>query len=175
MSCFPLCGDASRLTHPRSENLVQPIIYAMGIFGIVAAVVIPVAGLIVTIVLFALAQRRKRVELFNENSTRFRAAFSDSITGLNDCKRDVNSIVSNARIDHDRAIEEFRWHLPSKRVAEFDRAVSEYRLLRDSAEPAFFQLARAEVTGMPTKDQRPFCIELLRVINKLLGFARPIH
>lgn len=145
----------------------------MGIIGIVTAVVIPVAGLIVTIVLFALAQRRKRVELFNDNSTRFRAAFSDAIAGLNDCERDVHSIVSKAKIDHDRAIEEFRWHIPEKRVAEFSRAVSEYRSLRDSAEPAFVQFYRAKATGMPTQDQRPFCIELLRVINKLLEFAKP--
>lgn len=147
----------------------------MGIFGIVAAVVIPVAGFIVTILLFVLGRKRKRIELFNEISARFRAAFSDSIVGLNDCGKDAHFIVSNAKIDHDKAIEEFRWHLPHKRVAEFNRAVNEYRSLRDSAEPAFLQFARAKATGMPTKDQRPFCIELLRVINKLLDFAKPIH
>ncbi|HWG21542.1 MAG TPA: hypothetical protein VG225_13515 [Terracidiphilus sp.] len=141
----------------------------------VAAVVIPVAGLIVTILVFVLGGRRKRIELSNENSARFRAAFSDSIAGLNDCEKDARFILSNAKIDHDTAIENFRWHLPRKRVAEFNRAVNEYRSLRDSAEPAFLQFVRAEATGMPAKDQRPFCIELLRVINKLLDFAKPIH
>ena len=83
--------------------------------------------------------------------------------------------MSNAKIDHDQTIEEFRWYLPRKRVAEFNTAVNEYRSLRDSAEPASLQFARTEASRMPTKDQRPFCIELLRVINKLLDFARPIR
>ncbi|HXR37872.1 MAG TPA: hypothetical protein VN776_02205 [Terracidiphilus sp.] len=146
----------------------------MGIFGIVAAVVIPVAGLIVTIVLFVLGRKRKRIELFNEISARFRAAFSDSVAGLND-EKDAFWIVSKSKIDHDKAIEEFRWHLPAKRVAKFNRAVNEYRSLRDSAEPSFFQFVRAEATGKPTRDQRPFCVELLAAINKLLDFAKPIH
>jgi len=141
----------------------------------VAAVVIPVAGIVVTVALFVLALRRKRNDNYNEASTRFRAAFSDSIAGLNECEKDVHFILSNAKIDHDKAIEEFRWHLPGKRVAEFNRAVNEYRLSRGSAEPAFLQFVRAEATGMPIKDQRPFCIELLGVINKLLDFAKPIR
>lgn len=147
----------------------------MGIFGIIVAV----AGLMVPIVLFVLDQKRKRIEpsieSFDQASTQFRAAFSDSIAGLNDCEKDIHFLMSSAKIDHDKAIEEFRWYLPRKCVAEFSRVVIEYRSLRDSAEPAFLQFARAEATGRLIEDQRSFCIELLGAINKLLDFAKPIR
>jgi hypothetical protein len=135
--------------------------------------IISIFGITVTIVLFELSWKRKRVKSFNDICTHFRSAFLESIAELSICSNDIHFIMSRARTNHEAAIDEFRRHMPQRKLTQFDAAVSEYRILRDSTEPSLLRYYRERATGVPLKDQRSECTELLIAINRMLSFAKP--
>ena len=99
---------------------------------------------------------------------RFRAAFMPALGELDAGKRDPFHVLAQSRLAHDAAILEYRHHIGSQLVVNYDDAVKRFRRIRDGTRPgilSFYQLQSSGVTTGARIEQ------VVGAIEQLLSFT----
>ena len=83
----------------------------------------------ITICIFILTGHRERTKSKCEAIAKFRAAFAEAITQINN--KDAHFLMRQAQVQHDIAIYEFRPFVNSKQIKNFDEAVQKFQRYRN--------------------------------------------
>ena len=127
----------------------------------------PVLAAAVAVTLFVLSGRRDRAKSKREAASRFRAAFSEAITQIDN--KDSHLLMHEALTQHDVAIHEFRRVVRPDQLVNFDAAADKFRLIRGQLTPAILAYWNTISANKPidTSDT----IALKAALNELLTFA----
>ena len=124
-------------------------------------------GAAVTISVFILTGRRERAKSKREAIAKFRSAFAEAITQIDN--KDPHFLMSQAQVQHDVAIFEFRAFVDPRRVNYFDEAVEKFHRCRGEMRPALFTVLESSVSGKPIDNSDT--LKLKEALNELLAFA----
>ena len=125
-----------------------------------------VTAILGAVVAYALAGWRERDTSKRNAVTKFRSAFAEAVTQINN--KGAHFLMNQAQVQHDVAIYEFRQFVDSNQLKKFDEAVEKFRQCRSTLVPAL--LARKPIgSSNPIDDSDT--LALMKALNKLLAFA----
>ena len=124
-------------------------------------------GAAVTFCIFVLTGRRERARSKREAVAKFRSAFAEAITQINE--KDPHFLMNSAQVQHDVAIFEFRRTVDPKHMQNFDAAVEKFRKCRTELTPATLAVWKSLGSGQPVDDSET--VRLKEALNELLAFA----
>ena len=122
---------------------------------------------VVAVCIFVLTGRRERAKSKREAIAKFRAAFAEATTQIDN--KDVHSIMRRAAVQHDVAIYEFRRVIEQKHLQHFDAAVEKFRRCRDELIPVSLAVWASLGSGEPIDNSDTLRLKV--ALNKLLAFA----
>jgi hypothetical protein len=130
---------------------------------------VAMAGIAAGITAFAYiaSARRERVKSRREAATRFRSAFAEAVTELDNV--DAHSLITEAQATHDAAILQFRRSISQQKLEQFDAAVQKFYRYRSEVLPAPAKVRAALSSGKPVDDSDT--LRLKQALNELLAFA----
>ena len=132
--------------------------------AILGAILSAVLGAVVA---HALAGWRERDTLKRNAATKFRSAFVEAVTQINN--NDAHFLMNQAQVQHDAAICEFRQFIDSNQLKKFDKAVESFRQCRSTLVPASLAVWESIGSGNPIDDSDTFALK--NALNELLAFA----
>jgi hypothetical protein len=110
---------------------------------------------------------RERVKSRREAAARFRSAFAEAVTELDNV--DAHSLITEARAMHDAAILEFRRSISQQKIEQFDAAVQKFYRYRSEIQPAPAKVLASLSSGKPVDHSD--ALMLKQALNELLAFA----
>jgi hypothetical protein len=127
------------------------------------------AGLAAGIAAFAyiVNTRREAVESRREACAKFRSAFAEATTELDNV--DAYSLITEARAAHDAAILEFRPSVAFEQLEQFDAAVQKFYRYRSEVQPAPAKVLASLSSGKPVDHSD--ALMLKQALTELLAFA----
>jgi hypothetical protein len=120
------------------------------------------------------SKARDRKKSFRDACAQFRSAFSETLAEL-DAPKDIHFVMSRSTAKHDAAIDEFRRHVPRRKLKDFDAACARYCEQR-KADPAILQVYRARRSGRvdeTIQNDHAHRASLVAAIRELVDFAKP--
>lgn len=126
-----------------------------------------VTAILGAVVAYALAGWRERDTSKRNAVTKFRSAFAEAITQINN--KDAHFLMNQAQVQHDVAIYEFRQFVDSNQLKKFDEAVEKFRQCRSTLVPASLAVWKSIGSGNPIDDSDT--LALMKALNELLAFA----
>jgi hypothetical protein len=165
-------GVVCVIRQPEPDTAVNIAVTAQDLQTMPFWIPVAMAGIAAGITVFAYIATagRERAKSRREAAARFRSAFAEAVTELDNV--DAHSLITEARALHDAAIKEFRPSISPQQLDQFDAAVQKFYRYRSEVQPAPAKVLASLSSGKPVDHSD--ALMLKQALTELLAFADDI-